>query len=113
MKKLVRLMLCKKNQEMGYFFWKKDFFSTLKGQAVNDDDYENLKKLFILLKMHNLSDLNDLYNAQNVILLLEILENRYWESDVEKKKKNYQISHLWHNKAFVNNGQILSFFCSD
>ena len=29
--------------------------------------------------MRNLSDLNDLYNAQDVILLLEIIENRFQE----------------------------------
>ena len=65
-----------KEPEEGIFFLKEEFFSTLKGQAVNDDDYENSKKLFILLKMRNLSGLNDLYNPQDVILLLEIIENR-------------------------------------
>ena len=58
---------------------KEEFFSKLKGKAVNDDDYENLKKMFILLKMQNTSDLNDLYNAQDVTLLLEIIENRFQE----------------------------------
>ena len=60
---------------MGYFFWKEEYFSTLKGQGVNDD-YKNSKKLFILLEMWNLSDLNDLYNAKDIILLLEITENK-------------------------------------
>ena len=63
--------------------FKGEFFSTLKGQAVNDDDYENLKKMFILLKMQNLFDLNGLYNAQNIILLLEIIENRFQEMQNE------------------------------
>ena len=27
--------------------------------------------------MRNLSDLNDLYNAQDVIILLEMIENRF------------------------------------
>ena len=40
-----------KEPEDGIFFSKEEFFSTLKGQAVNDDDYENSKKMFILLKM--------------------------------------------------------------
>lgn len=30
-----------KNQKMGYFFSKEGFFSTLKGQIVHDEDYEN------------------------------------------------------------------------
>ena len=61
----------------GIFFSKDEFFSTLKGQAVDDESYENSKKLFILLKMRNLSDLNDLYNVQDIILLLEMMENRF------------------------------------
>ena len=73
----------RKEPEDGIFFSKEEFFSTLKGQAVNNDDYENSKKLFILLKMQNLSDLNDLYNAQDVILLLEIIENRFQEMQNE------------------------------
>ena len=67
-----------KEPEDGIFFLKEEYFSTLKGQGVNDD-YENSKKLFILLKMWNLSDLNNLYNAQDIILLLEITENKFWE----------------------------------
>ena len=33
--------------------------------------------------MQNLSDLNDLYNAQDVILLLEIIKNRFQEMQNE------------------------------
>ena len=65
-----------KEPEDGIFFLKEEYFSTLKGQGVNDD-YKNSKKLFILLEMWNLSDLNDLYNAKDIILLLEITENRF------------------------------------
>ena len=74
-----------KEPEDGIFFSKEEFVSTLKGQAVNDDDddYENSKKLFILLKMWNFPDLNDLYNAQDVILLLEKIENRFQEMQNE------------------------------
>ena len=39
----------------------------LKGCAVDDVEYNNSKTLYSLLKMHNLSDLNDLYNVQDVI----------------------------------------------
>ena len=59
-------------------FWEKtEFFSELKQSAVNDEDYENSKYLYQTLKMRNLGDLNDLYNAQDVILLCEIIENRF------------------------------------
>ena len=44
---------------------------------VDEESYENSKKLYILLKVRNLSDLNDLYNAQDVIILLEMMENRF------------------------------------
>ena len=63
--------------EDGIFFTKDEFFSTLKGEGVDNESYENSKQLFILLKMRNLSYLNDLYNAQDVILLLEMMENRF------------------------------------
>ena len=57
-------------------FWEKtEFFCKLKQSAVNDEDYENSKYLYQTLKMRNLGDLNDLYNAQDVILLCKIIEN--------------------------------------
>ena len=49
----------------------------LKGKAVGDEEHNNSKVIYMLLKMRDLSNLNDLYNAQDVILLLEIMENRY------------------------------------
>ena len=72
-----------KQPEDGVFFSKGEFFTMLKRQAVDGDDYENSKKLYILPKMRNLSDLNDLYNARNVILLLEIIENGFQEMQNE------------------------------
>ena len=56
---------------------KTEFFSDLKQSAVNDYDYENSKYLYQTLKMRNLGNMNDLYNAQDVILLCEIIENRF------------------------------------
>ena len=50
------------------FFPKDEFFSTLKGKAVDDEDYLHSKKLYTLLRMRDLHDLNDLYNVQDVIL---------------------------------------------
>ena len=63
--------------EDGIFFSKDEFFSTLKGKKVDEDCYKNVKTLYVLLKMRNLSDLNDLYNAQDVIILLEMMEIRF------------------------------------
>ena len=59
-------------------FWSKtEFYSELKQKAVGDDEYEDSKFLYQTLKMRNLGDLNDLYNAQDVILLSELIENRF------------------------------------
>ena len=63
--------------ENGIFFSKDEFFSSIKNKEIDEESYENAKKLFIILKMRNLSDLNDLYNVQDVIILLEIIENRF------------------------------------
>ena len=63
--------------ENGVFFTKDEFYSSLKGESVDEISYENAKTLFLTLKMRDLSDLNDLYNAQDVIILLEIIENRF------------------------------------
>ena len=89
-------LLCK--LEDRFFFSKDEFFSTLKGKNVNDECYENAKQLFILLKMRDLSDLNDLYNAQDVIILLEIIENRF---QTMQDKKGY-------NPRIINSASKLS-----
>ena len=52
----------------GICFSKDEFFSTLQDKAVDEEAYENSKTSFILLKMRDLLDLNDLHNAQDVIL---------------------------------------------
>ena len=56
---------------------KTKFYSDLKKKEVSDDDYESSLYLFETLKMRSLSDMNDLYNAQDVILLCEIARNRF------------------------------------
>ena len=53
-------------------FEKSEFYSDLKQKAVSDSDYESSIFLYKTLKMQNLGDMNDLYNAQDVILLCEI-----------------------------------------
>ena len=63
--------------ENGIFFTKDEFYSSLKDESVDEIAYQNAKTLFLSLKMRDLSDLNDLYNAQDVIILLEIIENRF------------------------------------
>ena len=63
--------------ENNVFFEKTEFYSDLKQKAVSDSDYESSFYFYRTLKMRNLDDMNDLYNAQDVILLCEIGENRF------------------------------------
>ena len=63
--------------ENGVFFTRDEFFSSLKGESVDEISYQNAKTLFLTLKMRDLSDLNHLYNVQDVIILLEVIENRF------------------------------------
>ena len=81
--------------ENGILFSKDEFYSTLKGNAVGDDEYNNSKILYTLLKMRDLSDSNGLYNAQDVIFLCEIMENRFramCDKTVYNPRKGIQLS---------------------
>ena len=82
MRKLFINSLLNSKPENGIFlekmpFRKDEFCSFLKGKAVDEEEYINSKLLFTLLKMRDMSNLNDLYNAQDVILLHETFENRF------------------------------------
>ena len=59
--------------ENSIFFEKSEFYSDLKQKSVSDEDYN----ISLYLYMRNLGDMNDLYNTQDVILLCEIIENRF------------------------------------
>ena len=59
------------------FFTKDEFYCTLKEKSISDEEYDNSEMLYTELNMTDMSDLNDLYNAQDVILLCEIFENRF------------------------------------
>ena len=63
--------------ENGMFFEKSEFYSDIKQKSVADEDYESSMYLYKTLKMRNLGDMNDLHNTQDVILLCEIIENRF------------------------------------
>ena len=49
----------------------------MKGKAVGEEKYENFKILYAKLKMRDMSDLIDLYNAKDVIWLCESFENHF------------------------------------
>ena len=59
-------------------FWlRTEFYSELKQKHVTEEEYNESKYLYKTLKMRHLGYLNDLYNAQDVILLTELIENRF------------------------------------
>ena len=52
--------------ENGILFEKSEFHSDLKQKSVKNEDYDSSLHLYKSLKMRNLGDMNDLYNAQDV-----------------------------------------------
>ena len=58
------------------FFAKTYFYSTLRNEMINDNEYERVRKFWNLLQLQKHSDMNELYNLQNSIILFEVFENR-------------------------------------
>ena len=65
-----------KQAPKGNFFEKDDFYSTLKEKNISDKDYQDVKKLFHLLRMKTLGDMNKIYNIQDTFILCKIFEQR-------------------------------------
>ena len=83
------------------FFEYTEFFSTLNGHNIPIEIYEDMKYLYTILKMRNLGDMNDLYNMQDVILLCEIIENRF-----EKMHKKFGFNPRNCNSASTLSGCV-------
>ena len=58
----------------------------MKDSVISDEDYNNIKKFYKLLKMSNLGELTKVYNFEDTIILCEIFEQR---SDLLKKIFKY------------------------
>lgn len=58
------------------FFVNIDFFSLLKNRVISDEDYENIKTFWQIMCLKKLSDLNNIYNFQDTIILCEVFQNR-------------------------------------
>lgn len=56
------------------FFYKIESYSSLKNEIVSDEDYKNVKKFYRLLHLRKLSDLTEIYNVQETIILCKIFE---------------------------------------
>ena len=48
----------------------------MKDSTISDQDYQNVKKFYTMLKLKNLGELNHVYNFQDIITLCEIFEQR-------------------------------------
>ena len=59
------------------FFKYDSFYSSLKEKNISQEEYENVKKFFTILRMKTLGDLNRVYNFQDTAILCEILESRF------------------------------------
>ena len=57
-------------------FNKGDFYSTLREKAVDEQEYEDVKKFFTLLNLKTLGDLNKYYNIQDTLILCVVFERR-------------------------------------
>ena len=83
------------------FFEYTEFFSKLNGHNIPLIIYEDMKFLYTILKMRNLGNMNDLYNMQDVILLCEIIENRF-----EKMHKKFRSNPRKCNSASTLSGCV-------
>ena len=62
--------------ENGELFNQHLLYFGLKDSQISDEDYENVKKFYTLLKLRNLGELNRIYNFQETIILCEIFKQR-------------------------------------
>ena len=58
------------------FFSRKDFYSCLKEKDISEEEYKNVKKIFTLLRVKTLGDMNRIYNFQDTLILCGIFEQR-------------------------------------
>ena len=62
--------------EDGVFFLPHHFYLSLKGDTISRENYNAVKKLYQILKLENLGELNKLYNFQDTIIPCEMFESR-------------------------------------
>ena len=60
----------------GDFFNKEGFKSTFTEKNISQEEYEDVKKIFKILKLETLGDLNRISNIQDTLILCEIFEQR-------------------------------------
>ena len=83
------------------FFEYTEFFSKLNGHNIPLEIYDDMKYLYTIFKIRNFGDMNDLYNMQDVILICEIIENRF-----EKMHKKFGFNPRKCNSASTLSGCV-------
>ena len=58
----------------GNFFLLHNFYSSLKDDIMTLEEYENVKRFYLTMKLKNLGELNKIYNFQETVILCEIFE---------------------------------------
>ena len=54
---------------------KSEFFSSLTGEAISNEDYDRVHEICKEFELNNLGDLHDLYVKTDVLLLADVFEN--------------------------------------
>ena len=60
--------------EEGNFFFPHHFYSILKDDVINREEYKNVNKFYQTMKLKDLGKLNKIYNFQDTVILCEIFE---------------------------------------
>ena len=58
------------------FFLPHQFYSSMKDSVLSEEEYQNVKKFYMTLKLQNLGELTHIYNFQDTIILCKIFEQR-------------------------------------
>ena len=58
------------------FFLSHNFYFSLKDTIMTREEYENVTKFYLTLKLKYLGELNNIYNFQETIILCEMFEQR-------------------------------------
>ena len=90
------------------FFSHRDFYSCLKEKNISEEEYENVKKFFCLVRLKTLGDLNRIYNFQDTAILCEIFEQR---SSLLQKPFKYNAKKCNSASSFLGCGQRLKSKC--
>ena len=74
------------HQKKEIFFFPHHFYSILKDDVINREEYKNVNKFYQTMKLKDLGKLNKIYNFQDTVILCEIFEQ--WSEYLQRHFKN-------------------------